>query len=129
MVLNAEKRRQLVAVAIQLKVASGPFVPATSAPAPVDQRQKRVVEAAASEDEDTCSGPVFKRKQKADAAVPTTSGSDDRALGVRMYGLKREGGGVNCLRGIFANFEGIMKINAELQRKESRKQIPKTVLR
>ena len=36
---------------------------------------------------------------------------------------------VNCLRGIFANFEGIMKINAELQRKESRKQIPKTVLR
>ena len=37
--------------------------------------------------------------------------------------------GVNCLRGIFANFEGIMKINAELQRKESRKQIPKTVLR
>ena len=37
--------------------------------------------------------------------------------------------GVNCLRGIFANFEGIMKINAELQRKESRKQIPKTVLK
>jgi len=36
--------------------------------------------------------------------------------------------GVNCLRGIFANFEGIMKINAELQGKESRKQIPKTVL-
>jgi len=35
---------------------------------------------------------------------------------------------VNCLRGIFANYEGIMKINAELQRKESRKQIPKTVL-
>jgi len=37
--------------------------------------------------------------------------------------------GVNCLRGIFANFEGIMNINAELQRKESRKQIPKTILR
>jgi len=36
---------------------------------------------------------------------------------------------VNCLKGIFANFEGIMKINAELQRKESRKQIHKTVLR
>ena len=36
---------------------------------------------------------------------------------------------MNCLRGIFANFDGIMKINAELQRKESRKQIPKTVLR
>ena len=38
--------------------------------------------------------------------------------------------GVNCLRGIFANFEDIMKINAELQReKESGKQIPKIVLR
>jgi len=36
---------------------------------------------------------------------------------------------VNCLRGIFANFECIMKFNAELQRNESRKQIPKTVLR
>ena len=43
--------------------------------------------------------------------------------------LNKRGGGVNCLRGIFANFEGIMKINAELQRKESRKQIPKIVLR
>jgi len=39
------------------------------------------------------------------------------------------GRGVNCLRGIFTNFEDIMKINAELQRKESRKQIPKIVLR
>jgi len=37
--------------------------------------------------------------------------------------------GVNCLRGIFANFEGIMKINAELQRKKSKKQITKTVSR
>ena len=37
--------------------------------------------------------------------------------------------GVNCLRGIFANFEGIMKINAELQRKELRKQRTKTVSR
>jgi len=37
--------------------------------------------------------------------------------------------GVNCLRGIFSKFEGIIKINAELQRKESRKQIPKTILR
>ena len=47
---------------------------------------------------------------------------------VRIYGLKREGE-VNCLRGIYANFEGIIKINAELQRKESRKQRTKTVLR
>jgi len=40
-----------------------------------------------------------------------------------------ERGGLSCLRGIFVNFEGIMKIIAELQREESRKQIPKTVLR
>jgi len=44
-----------------------------------------------------------------------------------MYGFKLEGG--EWFKGIFANFEGIMKINVELQRKESRKQIPKTVLR
>jgi len=37
--------------------------------------------------------------------------------------------GVNYLLEIFANLEGIMKFNAKLQRKESRKQIPKTVLR
>jgi len=37
--------------------------------------------------------------------------------------------GVNFLRRILENFEGIMKINAELQIKESRKQIPKTILR
>ena len=46
---------------------------------------------------------------------------------VRIYGLKREGG--ELFKRDFANFEGIMKINAELQRKESRKKIPKTVLR
>ena len=38
-------------------------------------------------------------------------------------------GGLNCLRGIFANFEGIMKFNAELQRKKSNKQRTKTVSR
>jgi len=37
--------------------------------------------------------------------------------------------GVNCLRGIFANFEGIMKINVELQRKKSKKQRTKIVSR
>jgi len=36
--------------------------------------------------------------------------------------------GMNCLRGIFTNFEGIMKANAELQRKESRKAMHKAVL-
>ena len=50
-----------------------------------------------------------------------------KELAVRIYGLKRDG--VNCLRGIFANFEGIMKINAKLQRKESRKQRTKIVSR
>jgi len=48
---------------------------------------------------------------------------------LKYWVLKGRGGGVNCLRGIFANFEGIMKFNVEVQRKESRKQIPKTVLR
>jgi len=90
MVLNAEKKRQLAVVALQLKAAPGPSpddasAPATSAPGPsapalVEQRQKGVTEAAASEDEDTCSGLVFKRKRKVDVAVPTNSGSDDRAL-------------------------------------------------
>ena len=46
---------------------------------------------------------------------------------VRKYDLKREGG--ELFKRDFANFKGIMKINVELQRKESRKQIPKTVLR
>ena len=36
---------------------------------------------------------------------------------------------MNCLRGFFANFEGIMKIYAELQRKKSKKQRTKTVSR
>ena len=30
------------------------------------------------------------------------SGSGTMVIGVRMYGLKREG--VNCLKGVFANF-------------------------
>jgi len=46
---------------------------------------------------------------------------------VRIYGLKQEGGELFIKD--FANFEGIMKFNAELQRRESMKQIPKTVLR
>jgi len=44
---------------------------------------------------------------------------------VGIYGLKRGRGGENCLRGIFANFEGIMKINAELQRKNQGNKYPK----
>ena len=69
-VLNAEKRRQFAVVALQLRVAHGPSVadasapvtstPGPSTPAPVDKRQKGIAEAAAFEDEDTCSGLVFK---------------------------------------------------------------------
>jgi len=87
MVLNTEKRRQ-DAVAAQLKAALGPSAPGPSAPAPVDQRLKwvaEVTEVAASEDEDTCSGLVFKRKRKADAVVPVPSGLDGRAPSYREH--------------------------------------------
>lgn len=50
--------------------------PSPYAPTPVDLRQKGVVEATASEDEDTCSSLVFKRKRVADVAVPAQSASD-----------------------------------------------------
>ena len=50
-----------------------------SAPASVDHRQNGVVEATASEDEDTCSGLVFKRKRVVDVTAPTHLASDDRA--------------------------------------------------
>jgi len=36
--------------------------------------------------------------------------------------------GVNCLRMIFANFEGIMKVNEESQRNKLRKEKHKIVL-
>ena len=52
------------------------FAPNPYAPAPADLRQKGVVEAAASEDEDTCSGLVFKRKRGVDIAVPMLSTLD-----------------------------------------------------
>jgi len=42
-----------------------------------------VVEAIASEDEDTCYGLVFKRKMGADVAVPANSASDGRASSFR----------------------------------------------
>ncbi|XP_068503759.1 uncharacterized protein [Phaseolus vulgaris] len=90
-----KKRRQLAEVALQRKAAPGPSdadasTPAASAsspfaPALVDQRQKGVVEATASEDEDTCSGLVFKRKRKVDVAVPVNSASDDRAPSFREH--------------------------------------------
>ena len=45
----------------------------------MDHRQKGVVEATASEDEDTCSGLVFKRKRTIDVVTPANSASDERA--------------------------------------------------
>jgi len=53
--------------------------------ASVDQRQKGVVEVIASEDEDTCSGLIFKRKRKVDVAVPANSASDDYAPSFRKH--------------------------------------------
>jgi len=95
MVLNAEKRRQLAAVALQLKAAPDPSTtntpaPATSAPGPsaptlVDQRQNGVAEAVASKDEDTYSGLIFKRKRKVDVAVPANSTSNYRAPSYREH--------------------------------------------
>jgi len=82
MVLNAEKRRMLAEVAFKRKAGVGLSVdappalisaPSPSAPAPVDLRQKGVIEATAFEDEDTCSGLVFKRKRVVDLAVPAQS--------------------------------------------------------
>jgi len=95
MVLNAEKRKQLAEVALQRKVAPGPYdanasttagsTPGPSAPSPLDQRQKGVAEATSTKDEDTCSGLIFKRKRKVDVAVPANSTLDDRAPSFREH--------------------------------------------
>jgi len=83
MVLNAEKRRMLAEAASKLKASAGPSganvaapavvipAPTPSAPAPANLRQKGMVEATASEDEDICSGLVFKRKMGVDGCVPS----------------------------------------------------------
>jgi len=82
MVLNAKKRRQLAEIALKRKAAPGPST--ADAPIhPVDQRQKGVAEATATEDEDTCLGLVFTRKRKVDVAVPTNLASDNRAPSFR----------------------------------------------
>jgi len=93
MVLDVEKRRKLGELVACRKAApadggtstpAGPPPTATSAPispepAPIDHRQKGVVEAAASEDEDTCTCLVFKRKREADVVAPSHSASDGHA--------------------------------------------------
>jgi len=88
MVLNVEKRRQLAVVAGQMKAAPGPSAPGPSAPAPTDQRLKGVAEVAEvvpSEDEDTCSGLVYKRKRKVDVVVPALSGLDGQTPSYREH--------------------------------------------
>jgi len=75
-------------LATQFKAAPATSTSGPSAPAPVDQRQKgvaEVIEAAATEDEDTCSGLVFKRKRKFDVAVHAPSGSNGRAPSYREH--------------------------------------------
>jgi len=85
MVLNEEKKRMIAEVASR-KAGAGPSdvdasalvdgpptttsAPSPSASALADHRQKGIVEATASEDEDTYFGLVFKRKQKSDVAIP-----------------------------------------------------------
>jgi len=93
MVLDAEKRRKLVELVSRHKAALadvGASTPAGTPPAatsspispdttPIDHRQKGVVEAITSEDEDTCTCLVFKRKRVVDVAAPSHSASDGRA--------------------------------------------------
>ena len=69
--LDAQKRRNLAALAKQKKPILAPSVK--------DKKMKVVAEVAPSEDEDTCSGLVFKRKLKVDGAISAPSDSDGRA--------------------------------------------------
>jgi len=48
-------------------------------PSAKDKKLKMVLEVAPSEDKETCSDLVFKRKRKVDAAIPMPSNSDSRA--------------------------------------------------
>lgn len=83
MVLKAEKKRHLAAMTTQMTTAIGPFAPGSSAK---DKRLKgvaEVAEVAPFEDEDTCSGLIFRRKRKAEAAILVPSDSDGQAPSYR----------------------------------------------
>lgn len=69
--LDAKKRRNLAALAMQKKVAPAPYAK--------DKKLKAVAETVPSGDEETCSGLVFKRKQKGADATSAHSISDDQA--------------------------------------------------
>jgi len=75
MVLDAEKRKHLAAVAMQKKT--------TPCPSAKEKKLKGEAEVAPSEDEETCSGLVFKRKCKADVAILVPSDSYGRAPSYR----------------------------------------------
>jgi len=62
MVLDAQKRKHLTVVAIKKKAAPGSPTK--------DNKLKVVVEVVPSEDEETGSGLVFKRKHKVNTAIP-----------------------------------------------------------
>jgi len=105
MVLDSKKRRHLATVAMQKKTAPAP---SALGPSVKDKRLKGVAEVAPSEDDETYSGLVFKRKRKADAAIPVPSDSDGRAPSYRECPLStssprdiavREGKGENVSEG------------------------------
>ena len=73
--LDAQKRKHLHVVAIQKETATGPSAK--------DNKLKAVAEVVPSKDEETCSGLVFKRKRKADTAIPMPLDLDGRAPSYR----------------------------------------------
>jgi len=77
MVLDAQKRKQLVFIAIQKKPTLGP--------SDKDNKLKAMAEVAPFEDEETDLGLIFKRKRKADIAIPMPSDSDGQAPSYREY--------------------------------------------
>jgi len=68
MVLDTQKKKHLVVVAIQKKTTPGPSAK--------DKKLKMVVEVVPSDDEETFSGLVFKRKHKVDVTNHVPSNSD-----------------------------------------------------
>ena len=98
MTLNAESKKKLADLLVQRRTVvaglgtttptnpppSTTSAPNTSEPAPVDNRQKGVVVVAAdSEDEDTCTGLVFKRPRVGDVQVAAHSAFDGHAPSFR----------------------------------------------
>jgi len=96
--LNEEKKKKLVELLAKRRVATGvgtstptnppplaTSAPNSSVPTPVDSSLKGVVVAIGTEDEDTSSGPVFKRQRVDDVVVPSHSASDGHAPSFRDH--------------------------------------------